>query len=808
MLPVLMLALVAFIHPKVDITGELKSHLERWRNNYSPEKVYLHHDKPYYAPGQQLWLKGYVMDAASLHPSSKSNILYVDLLDSENQPVHSLKLQVENGKTNGDLILPDDLAEGTYRLSAYTQWMRNFGEDSFFNKEIRIISDTEGMETASIFPGEIDLQFFPEGGNMVYGLNNQVAFKAIGTDGKGVAIAGAIFDEEGRKILDFEDHHLGMGAFILQPEQALDYFAKVNFNDGTTVDYPLPQAKETGYVLNINDQVDNNYLEVNITGNVQEEELLVITGISRDELKFSENVTVQAGKLYHQQIDKKQFPTGIARFNLARANGEPLAERLVFIDNQDDLNITITTNKDQYRSREQVTMQVEAKDGQGNPVATDFSLAVTDDELVIPDNYGLNIKNYLLLTSDLKGYVENPDYYFETKDIDRAVSLDYLLMTQGWRGFTWKEAIDGEFPDIQFRNESDLSIKGRLETNKGEPVKNGEVILYLKDQHQTFIVTETNRDGYFSFEGFNFTDTIDIVVQGSDSRGRRKHLQVKMDDEQYVPQPLQRPVPGSDELTASANRDFLAVSQNQIASIEAENKALTLGELVLKDVVIQGRAKIISPVTSLHRRADAVFSSEELPVAPSGNILESLQGRVAGVQIIRTGPNEFRANIRGRGTPLYLLDGMPIHESTLTALNQFDIGRIEIIRNLADAGIYGGRASGGVIALYTKRGGEELVEVEPGTYIITHRAGGFSKVREFYSPRYSNEGEGSDLPDLRITLYWNPSVKTNDDGRATVSFYTADRNTTYRAIMEGISDDGKPGRGVMTFTVKHEDVTP
>lgn len=808
MFPVLMLALVAFIHPQSDLTGELKSHLERWRNNYSPEKVYLHHDKPYYAAGQQLWLKGYVMDAASLHPTSKSNVLYVDLLDSENQPVQSLKLQVENGKTNGDIILPDDLPEGSYRLTAYTQWMRNFGEGSFFNKEIRIISHAEGVETTTIDAGDIDLQFFPEGGQMIYGLNNRIAFKAIGPDGKGVAMAGAIFDEEGKKILDFKDHHLGMGAFNLQPEQGKNYFAKVNFNDGSTVDYPLPQANETGFIMNIKDMMENDLLEINILGNIPEEESLVITGISRDEVKFSENISIQNGKVYQQKIDKKQFPAGITRFNLARANGEPLAERLVFIDNQDDLKVTITTDKDHYRSREQVTMQVEAKDGQGNPVASEFSLAITDDELVIPDNNGLNIKNYLLLTSDLKGYVENPDYYFENKDEERAIALDYLLMTQGWRGFSWKEAATGEFPDIKFRNESDLSIKGQLVTNKGEPVKNGEVILYLKDQHETFIVTETNKEGFFSFEGFDFTDTIDIVVQGTDARGRRKHLQVQMDEEQYIPAPMNVPAPGADELTASTNRDFLAVSQNQIASIEAENTALTLGELVLKDVVIQGRAKIVNPVTTLHNRADAVFRSEELPVAPSGNILESLQGRVAGVQIYRTGPNDFRANIRGRGTPLYLLDGMPINESTLTALNQFDISRIEIIKNLADAGIYGGRASGGVIALYTKRGGEELVEVEPGTYIITHRAGGFSKVREFYSPKYSNEGEGSDLPDLRTTLYWNPAVKTNEDGRATVSFYTADRNTTYRAIMEGISDDGKPGRGVMTFNVEHEDVTP
>ncbi|WP_071530859.1 TonB-dependent receptor plug domain-containing protein [Pontibacter sp. BAB1700] len=204
----------------------------------------------------------------------------------------------------------------------------------------------------------------------------------------------------------------------------------------------------------------------------------------------------------------------------------------------------------------------------------------------------------------------------------------------------------------------------------------------------------------------------------------------------------------------------------------------------------------------LHRKADAVIDVKDLPIAPSGNVIESLQGRVAGVQVYRAGPNDYRARIRGsRTAPLYLIDGMPVEEGITSQLNQFDISRIEILKDPASASLYGGRASGGVIALYTRQGGEAMQEVEPGKYIIIHRAQGYSKVREFYSPAYDGKTPASREPDLRTTLYWNPSVQTDAAGKATVTFYAADRNTTYRAIAEGISDAGKPGRGVTTFGV-------
>ncbi|PSR53537.1 hypothetical protein AHMF7605_08365 [Adhaeribacter arboris] len=800
-LPVLLLAMLAFVRPPADWLQKLKANLDTYRTQYAPEKVYLILDKPYYAPGQTIWLKGFVLDAASLHPSAKSNVLYVDLMNADNQPVEQLTLKAEKGKAAGDIQLPTDLSAGNYRLVAYTQWLRNFGEETFFNKEIKILGANTAATNTTGVAGKIDFQFFPEGGDLVEGLTSRVAFKAVNSSG-GVAVNGSVFDDKGQKVVDFADAHLGMGGFELQPQAGRRYVAQVRTKEGKIGQYALPAAKPAGYTLRVDETNENTYWQISVAGKITQPESLVVTGISRDALHYSENIRIQPGHTFKFTVAKAKFPTGIVRFNLARANGEPLAERLIFADNQDDLNVTLTTDKKTYAGRDKVTMQLVAQDKKGRPVATDFALAITETELVKYHKNGLSLKAHLLLTSDLRGYVEQPGYYFAESNPSRKQALDYLLLTQGWRRFNWQETIAGTFPTIKYPNETDLSITGKLVTNKNKPVEGGEALLYLQDQHQAFITTETDQQGAFAFNGFDFTGTIDVVVQGTDADGRRDRLRVKMDEKNFVPQTPTFTVPNwTDGLLASTSKDFLLASNHQLASVDQNLNNYTLRGILLSAVEVKGEKDMVQPF-QLHDKADVVIKRNELAIAPSGNIIESLQGRVAGLQVYRTGQNQFRARIRGQmNAPLYLLDGMPVSESTLSSISQFDVSRVEILKSAANSAIYGGRASGGVIALFTNRTNDEPAEVKPGTYIIIHQAKGYSKVREFYSPKYDGATPASNEPDLRTTLYWNPRVKTDAQGKATVTFYTADRTTTYQVLAEGISDDGQPGSGATTFGV-------
>lgn len=789
------LGLSAWLLRNNPIVEKMKTNLSVWRINYAPEKVYLHLDKPYYMAGEVIWLKGYLVQSSNLTPDAKSKVLYVDLLDENNTLVKKLRLDVAKGGARGDLSIPADLPEGRYTMVAYTNWMKNFGEEYFFKKDLYIWSPDAPPAKAEVGAlGTPDFQFFPEGGDLVHGISGKVAFKATNANGLGVPVSGAIYDDTGSKLAEIRTSHGGMGYFRLTPDRSKTYVARVAFDNGFSGEYPLPDIAALGHGLGID--YKEELIIVTTSSNVPGGESLLLTGIARDQLHYVQEFYLPANEKSILEIPKSTFPTGIVRLTLAKSTGEPLAERLVFVNHEDQIDVRIRSNQEQFERRQEVVIEIDARDPQGKPLAAGFSLSVTDDQLAEKDANDSNIQSYLLLSSDLRGSIESPGYYFNPHNQNRKVALDLLMMTQGWRKFTWKKILENDFPTISHAPELDIRISGNLAADNGNPIENGDVVLFLKDKYQTFLTTETDEKGNFAFEGFHFNDSIDVLVQGNDARGRTRNVNVSIDQKRYLPhiQPGYMG-PSADRI----NRENRTPGTALFQGMETEIGALELGDVLLEEVVVEGRAEISRPF-ALHRDADVVLESSQLPVAPSGNILEALQGRVAGLQVYRSGPNQFRAVIRGQGSPLYLWDGIPVDESMLQSINQFDISRVEILKSPGNTAIYGGRGGGGVIAFFSHRGPTEMGEPDTGDHIIVQRVGGFSKTRQFYSPRYEGNSR-PEITDLRSTIYWNPTVETNENGTATLRFFTADRSSLYRVIAEGISENGKVGHAELLLEV-------
>ncbi|MEK6477400.1 TonB-dependent receptor plug domain-containing protein [Catalinimonas sp. 4WD22] len=786
----LFFGLSAFIwkeDPIKSLMNTIEQKLQTYRVNYHPEKIYVQLDKPQYVAGETVWFKAYLVDAATNEPVSQEEVVYVDILDKQGEKVESIKLKSTDGKIAGSLSLSDSLLSGEYQMVAYTDWMRNFDNEPFFRKAIRVWevnTEQEALQQNSTDQVRklADLQFFPEGGEWVAGIESTIAFKAIDRESLGVAVKGEIQDGEGNTITTFESLHAGMGAFMMLPEAGKKYVAILTKADGSTEQYQLPKVQENGYILSVDEYAGQDQLLIDVKSNVIERENLLLTLVGNDKVLHSEELLPQEEE--HQiSIAKNELPAGINRITLTTAEGEPLAERLVFLHPERQLKLNVKMDEPQYLTREEVSLTVETADATGNPVPANLSMAITDKELVPEDMEKKNIFSHLLLTSDLKGFVEQPDYYFNEVTDEKKQALRNVMMTHGWRRFAWDE----ELPQMAHTQKAALSIDGKLVKENGDPVENGEVILYVKDQHQIFLVEETDEEGNFSFEGFDFADSVELVIQGTTAKGSRD-VKVMMNEGGFMPQwSEEAEFIAPDQLLATTEQ-FVNRSANQ-ASVEQSQ--LGLKEMLLKEIVVQERREQIVEPFKLHGRADVVIDAKTLPIAPSGNILESLQGRIPGVQIYRSGMFDYRAVIRGSGSPLYLIDGVPVDASAMTMVSQYDLDRIEVLKG-PSAAIYGGRGGGGVIALYTKRGGPQYEEAEPSDNIILHTAHGFHKVREFYSPKYTAEGK-TDLPDYRTTLYWNPNVQTNEEGKATVSFYTADRNTTYRVVMNGLTASGLPG---------------
>jgi len=297
-------------------------------------------------------------------------------------------------------------------------------------------------------PENIDLQFMPEGGYMLPGINAHIAFKALNEDGKGTNVSGAIYDSKQQQVASFQSAHLGIGSFNLQPQAGESYTAKIKLADGTySKAYPLPVVKASGFALKVANKLESDSLEVTITpaaGDQAGNAVYYLVGQSRNVACYGATLLMK-GRAETVKVSKTVFPTGVARFTLLNAAQQPLNERIVYIDHGDGLHINITNDKKYYSKRDSVALDLMVTDKAGNPMQGSFSIAVTDDAQVKSDSLKINsLKSDLLLTSDIKGNIEDPGYYFPPVITARQwQDLDNLLLAQGWVNYDWPSVLQG-----------------------------------------------------------------------------------------------------------------------------------------------------------------------------------------------------------------------------------------------------------------------------------------------------------------------------------------------------------------------------
>ena len=475
------------------------------------EKAYLQFDKPYYAAGDTIYFKAYVTMGERHVPSQISGVLYVDLINAKNKISRSLKLQLTNGIGRGDFALPDSLPKGNYRVRAWTQWMRN-DPGSFFERAIPIASlqnnKVPESNTAKVIIGKPDIQFLTEGGTLITGVKSRIAFKAIGPNGLGINVKGEILDNDNKSVVTFTSVRLGMGSFELAPVPGKTYHARLSFPDGTVQVADLPKAEEKGIALS----VDNDSIpvaKVRITANdayLKENKgksytLIIYSGGIANTISFPLDST----NIVMQLIKRKLF-TGVTDITLFSPNNDPLCERLIFVQNYDQLSLNVTTDKAQYVPRDNVTLKLNARTRADSAATGSFSIAVTDESKVPNDeNSETTILTSLLLTSDLKGFVEQPNYYFSHITDTTTKNLDVVMLTHGYRRFEWKDILNSPQP-IAFQPEHDLSVSGTVKTVFGKPVAKGTVSLFTRIGGPVISQT-TDEKGNFRFSGLSFSAT-------------------------------------------------------------------------------------------------------------------------------------------------------------------------------------------------------------------------------------------------------------------------------------------------------------
>lgn len=783
-----------------DPLEKLLKQLAKLTATYPQEKIHLQTDKPYYAVGETIFLKAYLITAEKNEPSFLSTILYVDLIDSKQKIRKKITLPVDKGLAFGNMNLLDSLAFGTYRLRAYTNYMRNYSEQFFFEKYLTIgnINDAGNQKSAQNAQA-FDLQFFPEGGTLLANTRSKVGLKAVGANGLGVDVTGYIENTKKEKVAQFSTEHVGMGAFAFTPLPGEKYSAVASTSTGVTKSFELPQASTSGYALALNTNGENINVRMASTPDLTNAKNLFVVAQSNGVVYTSFALKAENANML-ATIPKSSFPTGIAQFTLFDADLKPVAERLLFINHQDALKINVKTTKPDQSIKSKAELDFFVTDGNENPIDGNFSVAITDmGKVPFDEDQETTILSNLLLTSDLKGYIEKPNYYFNNLTDDKTRQLDNLLLTQGWRRFTWKEIKEEKNPSLNYRIEKSLEISGTVvEESSKKPVPLAKVILISTSKNFTMILdTIADANGRFLFDRLDLPDSVTFVMQAKTAKDNDNVL-IRLDDAPEV-------LPATATPNVFNLTEYLEETKKHYTELKKNN--MLDGAIQLREVNIQSKKSPIPAIAvknsrNLAGQADYVVTKEKLK-----NQTSLLQAFLSLPGIMYYGGNFVRSSFRTvsitspKPKPvLVLLDGVPIEQKIIRDIPPNTVEGIEVLTSNFNTAIYGQDGYWGVVLITTKMTDDFTAPLATNKVKLNNR--GFTPIKEFYMPNYDDPKVSKTLEDLRTTIYWQPNLNSDIRGKAKLSYFNAGTPGTYRVTVEGMDTFGNLGRKVYTYEVK------
>ncbi|WP_017731187.1 TonB-dependent receptor plug domain-containing protein [Nafulsella turpanensis] len=799
--------------------------LQTYQQHHPSEKVYLHLDKNIYAPSETIWFKAYMVDGSIHLPGSLSTLLYVELWSPLQTLIAKRNIFVAGGVGKGDIELPDSLATGVYHIKAYTRYMLNNDTAFIFNEPIHIVGENEPPALAAVetiqlqqnttttpaLPSPLQLQFFPEGGELVNGLQNRMGIKAGSGAGESLDIKGKIINNRGDTTSWFNTYKFGLGDVLLQPSLAdAPYSAVVNYK-GTNFYFMLPEVKDSGSTLSARTHSNKIYIKA-VHTDPEDIKGAYILGHIRGRV-FTTIEAEPGAKEIYAALPTDSLPPGIAHFTLFNKEGIPQRERLVFISHPDKrTRLSVKTDQQSYDTREEANFQLHLRDHRGEAISGNVSATIIDKSLLEEGgNKPDNIRSFFLLSSDMKGTIENPAYYFNPANKDRLYLLDLLMLTHGWRKFTWKEVLEAPATSPAILPEVGFTINGQLfKYYRREKEQEGIVQLRPMEDLLFSKSDTTSEDGKFSFQGLHFMDTVTVILQ-ADKAGKKNN---KGNDAIYIAVDSAGIHPLRKERTSSIPTRNPSLQESPVAG-EYQDKiskikeidaayALEEGTVLLEEVAVDAKKEkkddpFDRPGMMYHHPTKRLIPDSISSSTAFRDVFDMLQGSMPGVKIVGTG---LQKSVLIRNTvPVFVLDGMLVDHSIISMIPPSYIAFVDIVREGKTA-IYGLRGNNTVIAVYTRRHSDDVNVKKEVPGIINFKHPGYYLAREFYTPNYHKDDPSHAKPDFRSTLYWNPDIFIDEDGEAEIKFFTSDEKEEYILLIEGITADGRFITGEKSFQVK------
>ena len=632
-----------------------------------------------------------------------------------------------------------------------------------------------------VFTNDFDVKFFPEGGALLSIPHQNVAFKAQGADGFSKEVEGFLFNSKGDTLTNFRSEHNGMGIFTMNPVDNETYYVTVRTNDSITKRFDLPAIEPKGISIAMSHYKQEIRYEIQKTEATEWPQKLFLLAHTRGKLAILQPINP---KRTFGKMNDSLFTEGITHFMLIDEQGNALSERLIFVPDHKPNQWQITADQPTYGKREKVSLQIAAKDNEGNPVEGTFSVSITDRKSIQPDSLADNILSNLLLTSDLKGYVEDSGFYFLRQDARTLRSLDFLMMTHGWRRYKFDNVLRA--PSLNFTNyiEKGQTISGRIKGFFGGNVKKGPIVL-LAPKQNIIATTTTDEKGEF-IVNTSFRDSTTFLIQARTKRGFAG-VDIEIEKPEYPVAFHKSPFRDG---AATFMEDYLLNTRDQYY-MEGGMRVYNL-----KEVLITGNRKKPSS-TSIYTGGINTYTveGEQLEKYGAHTAFDAVM-RLPGVSVMNGNEIHIRNNPQ---QPVIVIDDVVYEDDNeiLTTLQASDMSSLSLLRG-ADAAILGSRGAAGAIVITLKDGRD--LPARPAQGIITYSPLGYSDSVEFYHPTYDTpEKKDARRSDLRSTIYWNPALQLDEEGNAIIEYYTPDSTAPEDIIIEGIDENGKVYRLTQTI---------
>lgn len=761
--------------------------LTDYRQNTLQEKLYAHTDQSFYLTGELLWLKIYCVDASSFTPLGVSKVAYVELIDRDKKPTVQAKISLNNdGHGYGSLFLPSLLNSGHYILRIYTNWMKNFGPDNFYEQPITVINPFTKLGLKPLKEmARLDAQFFPEGGNLVDGVTSKVAFRVVNQTGNGIDFHGAIVNDRGDTVQRFKPLKYGLGNFIFTPDATQHYKAIIHAQ-GVTATYSLPAINPEGYTMLVTDSTAD---KIKITVRARLASVPNPTLFLLAHARTIPGVT-KVGYLYNNKavfvVEKNELKEGISHLTIFNDQLLPVCERLYFKPLTKKTQLDVTPDQSLYATRRKITLNFYAHANE-RPLQTDLSVSVfkLDSAAITQPAIG----DYLSFTSELHGNIENLPYYLESGDDGhKPEAIDNLLLTHGWRTLAWEHILTKPAA-VEFIPEvGGHIIYGQVtDVISGVPTK--QIVTYLSTPSKNIdlYLSRSNQEGRVQFEMKNFIGNKELIIQTNTTQ-----------DSTYAIK-LQNPFLEKYSATAIPAFDLPETLRKDI---EQRSIRMQVQNTFYREKINRFIMPVVDSIP-FYGKADERYRLDDYTRFPT--MEEVMREYVPGVLVRKTkGKFHFKTlDLLNKSifndNPLVLVDGLPVFN--IDKVMAFDPRKVKKLDVLTRKYYLGALSFDGIVSYTTYSG--DLATFQPDTRSLIVNYEGLQPYREFFSPRYeSQQMRDNKLPDVRTLLFWSPVATTDNAGKGQVGFYTSDVPGRYAVIVQGITPAGEPVSASTILEVK------